>query len=206
MELEILLAGLLIGFSIAAPVGPVGVLTIRRTLNEGRLSGLATGLGAATADAVYGSVAGFGITFIANLLVGQRGVLGLLGGFYLCYLGISTFLAPPRAAAPELRAEGLWGNYLSTFFLTLTNPMTILSFTAIFAGLGPVGWGGRYQSAALLISGVFLGSVLWWLILTEGVSTFRSRFSQTGLRWVNWVSGTIITGFGVLALFSQLYP
>src|ERR1051326_105106 len=123
MPLTFLLKGLVIGFSIAAPVGPIGVLCIRRSLTEGRQMGLATGLGAATADAVYGCIAGFGLTAISSFLVGQKVWLGLLGGLFLCYLGIRTFVTKPAEKAAEVGGSGLLSAYLSTLFLTITNPM-----------------------------------------------------------------------------------
>jgi threonine/homoserine/homoserine lactone efflux protein len=200
--IDFLLKGLIIGFSIAAPVGPIGVLCIRRTLAEGRLSGLVSGLGAATADAFYGCIAGFGLTFISSFLVSQQTWLRLVGGIFLCYLGIRTFLAQPAVQAAYERGNSLPGAYASTLFLTLTNPMTILSFAAIFAGLGLASAPGSYASAAVLVLGVFSGSALWWLLLSGGVSLLRGRFTPGSLRWVNRVSGIIIAGFGLLALVS----
>lgn len=200
MDWTIPLRGLLLGFSIAAPVGPIGVLCIRRTLAHGRPSGLVSGLGAATADGIYGSIAAFGLTFISTLLVDQQMWLRLLGGTFLCYLGIRTFLAKPATSAAS-EGKGLAGAYLSTFLLTITNPLTIVSFAAVFAGLG-VSAGGDYVSAALLVLGVFIGSALWWFLLSGGVSLFRSRIDPVALRWMNRISGTVITGLGVLALAS----
>jgi len=200
MDIRFLLRGLVIGFSIAAPVGPIGVLCIRRTLAKGRVSGLVSGLGAATADAIYGCIAGFGLTFIASILISQQGWFRLIGGAFLCYLGLKTFLTRPAEQAASAEGNGLVGAYASTFFLTLTNPMTILSFAAIFAGLGVVSASGNYASAGMLVLGVFIGSALWWLILSGGVSVFRARFNPHGVRWVNRISGVIITGFGLLAL------
>jgi threonine/homoserine/homoserine lactone efflux protein len=202
MNIAFLLRGLIIGFSIAAPVGPVGVLCIRRTLAEGRVAGLVSGLGAATADAIYGCIAGFGLTFISSILVNQQGWLRLIGGGFLCYLGLKTFLARPAEQAALAGGSGLVAAYASTFFLTLTNPMTILSFAAVFAGLGVASASGNYVSAGVLVLGVFIGSALWWLILSGGVGMFRTRFNPHGLRWVNRISGVIITGFGLLALLS----
>ena len=202
MDSNLLLSGLLIGFSIAAPVGPIGVLCIRRTLASGRLTGLVSGLGAATADAFYGSVAGFGLTLVSGLLISQQWWLRLIGGLFLCYLGVRTFVSRPSARAAEAGARGLLGAYLSTLALTLTNPLTILSFTVIFAGLGIVSAQGNFLSAALLVLGVFLGSALWWLLLSGGVSLFQSLFTPARLRWVNRISGGIIAAFGVLALWS----
>ncbi|OFX32959.1 MAG: lysine transporter LysE, partial [Armatimonadetes bacterium RBG_16_67_12] len=136
MTLNFLLRGLLIGFSIAAPVGPIGVLCIRRTLAHGRTAGFVSGLGAATADALYGGVAGFGLTAVSGVLVDQQVWLRLVGVAFLIYLGIRTFLARPSDRAAAAAASGLISAYGSTLILTLTNPMTILSFAAIFAGLG----------------------------------------------------------------------
>jgi threonine/homoserine/homoserine lactone efflux protein len=200
MDISFLFRGLVIGFSIAAPVGPIGVLCIRRTLTEGRASGLVSGLGAATADAVYGSIAGFGLTLISGFLVDQQTWLRLIGGAFLCYLGIRTLLATPAEGAAPVKGNGLVGAYASTLFLTLTNPLTILSFAAIFAGLGLASTSGSYISAATLVLGVFVGSAAWWLLLSGGVSLLRSRFGARAMRWVNRISGGIITIFGVLAL------
>lgn len=203
MDIAFLLRGLLIGFSIAAPVGPIGVLCIRRTLSDGRAAGLVSGLGAATADALYGCIAGFGLTLISNFLVSQQLWLRLVGGLFLCYLGIKTLLSKPAEQAAVAKGSGLFGAYASTFFLTVTNPMTILSFAAIFAGLGLANSSGSYTAAGVLVAGVFLGSALWWLLLSGGVGLLRDRFNTAGLLWVNRISGIIITGFGVLALVSM---
>lgn len=205
MDYTLLFRGLLIGFSIAAPVGPIGVLCIRRTLADGRLSGLVSGLGAATADMLYGCVAGFGLTFISSFLVGQQLWLRLFGGLFLLYLGIKTLLSKPSEQAAKAEGSGLLGAYFSTFLLTATNPLTILSFVAIFAGLGLANTNGSYASALVLVLGVFLGSAAWWLLLTGGVGLFRAKFNTQGLLWVNRISGVIITVFGVVALAGLMY-
>jgi len=201
MSVGLFLEGIVIGFAIAAPVGPIGVLCIRRTLAEGRVSGLVSGLGAATADALYGAVAALGLIFVAEFLMGGQAWLRLVGGAFLLFLGVRTFLArPAERAAPDARS-GLPGAYASTFFLTLTNPTTILSFAAIFAGLGVAGdANGDALSAMLLVLGVFLGSATWWFVLSGATSLFRTRLSVRGLRWVNRISGTVIAAFGVLAV------
>jgi threonine/homoserine/homoserine lactone efflux protein len=200
--MPVFLRGLLIGISIAAPVGPIGVLCIRRTLAEGRLSGLVSGLGAASADAIYGIIAGFGLTFISGFLVAQQTWLRLLGGLFLCYLGIRTFLSPPPEDPEKVQNQGLLGNYLSIFFLTLTNPMTILSFAAIFAGLGLAERAEGYISAGLMVLGVFSGSATWWLVLSLGVGFFRERVTPQWMSRINRFSGLIIIIFGILAIFS----
>ena len=201
-NISFLFRGFIIGFSIAAPVGPIGVLCIRRTLAEGPASGFISGFGAATADAIYGCIAGFGLTFISNLLISQQVWFRLVGGAFLCYLGFKTFLARPAEQGASAKGYGLVGAYTSTVFLTLANPMTILSFAAIFAGLGVGSTGGNYFFAGLLVLGVFIGSALWWLILSCIVGVVRTKFNPYGLRWANRISGIIITGFGLLAFLS----
>lgn len=202
MPISFLLRGLLIGFSIAAPVGPIGVLCIRRTLAFGRLIGLFTGLGAATADFSYGCVAGFGLTAVSSFLLGARLWIHLFGGLFLCYLGVRTIVArPAERAALATSAAGLSGAYVSTVFLTITNPATILSFAAVFAGLG-IASTGSYAATAFLVAGVFLGSALWWLLLSSGVSALRSRLDTRALIWVNRLSGGILLAFGLVALIS----
>src|SRR5512147_439386 len=200
MDFSLLIRGLLIGFSIAAPVGPIGVLCIRRTLTDGRVSGLVSGLGAATADAMYGCVAGFGLTFISGILIDQQSWLRLFGGLFLCYLGIKTLLSKPAGQEVKVGGTGLFGSYASTFLLTVTNPMTILSFAAIFAGLGLANTSGSYASALILVLGVFLGSATWWLLLSGGVGLFRDKFNAQAMLWVNRVSGVVIIAFGITAL------
>lgn len=192
--------GMVIGLAIAAPVGPIGVLCIRRTLAEGRLWGLVSGLGAATADAAYGAVAALGLTVVSGLLLGGEFWLRFVGGFFLLFLGARTFLSKPSESPASAEGRGLLGAYASTLVLTLTNPTTILSFAAIFAGLGAGAADGDVLSAMTLVCGVFLGSALWWVFLSTATGLFRSRLSARGLRWVNRVSGAIITAFGVIAL------
>jgi threonine/homoserine/homoserine lactone efflux protein len=204
MDLLYFYKGLIIGFSIAAPVGPIGILVIKRTLSAGMLIGLISGLGAATADALYGCIAAFGLTFISTFLIHQQFWLRLIGGLFLCYLGIKTFLSQPADSSVQPDRLGLLNAYGSTFFLTITNPLTILSFAAIFAGLGLVETNGNYFSAAITVFGVFLGSASWWVLLSTSVSILRSRFTSTGLLWVNRISGLIILGFGFVTLFSLL--
>ena len=206
LDFNLFVKGLVIGFSIAAPVGPIGVLCIRRTLAEGRISGFVSGMGAATADALYGCVAGFGVTYISNFLMGQQFAFRLIGALFLGYLGARIFFSKPAEAPSEAVGMGLAGAYASTLFLTLTNPVTILAFAAIFAGLGLGNSGGDYTAGMLLVLGVFLGSAAWWLFLSTGVGLFRTWFNGPRLTWVNRLSGVIIGGFGFLALLSLLQP
>jgi threonine/homoserine/homoserine lactone efflux protein len=203
MDLSLLAKGALLGLSIAAPVGPIGVLCIKRTLAEGRRYGFVAGLGAATADAAYGAIAAFGLTALTARLLGASLWLRLGGGLFLCYLGLKTLLAAPAERPAAVQGAGLAHAYLSTVLLTLTNPATILSFLAMFAGAG-LGSAGSAWDAAALVAGVFGGSALWWLLLSSGVGLFGDRLGQGGLRWVNRLSGLIILTFGVLSLLSLI--
>jgi threonine/homoserine/homoserine lactone efflux protein len=202
MDLSLFLRGLLIGFSIAAPVGPIGILCIRRTLAEGRASGFLSGLGAATADALYGCVAGFGLTVVSAFLVDQRAWIQLIGGVFLLALGVRTLRSKPAERAAQASAgRGLAGSYLSTLLLTLTNPMTIISFAGIFAALGVAETGGSLAAAAWLVAGVFAGSAAWWLLLSGGVGLMRDRIASGVLLWVNRASGAVLLAFGAVAVW-----
>ncbi len=205
--LSFLLKGFLIGFAIAAPVGPIGVLCIRRTLANGRLIGFLSGLGAATADMSYGAVAAFGLTAVQRFLVGGQVWLHLIGGLFLIFLGLRTFFAtasprtiPLQADEPVKSRRSRLSAYLSTVALTLTNPATIISFGVIFAGLRLGETHGNYLLAALLVAGVFLGSAAWWLTLSGVVGLVRERFTPAWMTWVNRFAGAIIFGFGVVTL------
>lgn len=200
MNLDIFLKGLILGFSIAAPVGPIGVLCIRKTLEFGRFSGLFSGLGAACADTIYAVIAAFGLTFISNFLLEGQHLLHFIGGIFLLYLGWKTFRAEPNSKAKNLTHENLINDFISTFFLTITNPMTILSFLAVFVGLGLSNIQGDYFQASTLVISVFLGSALWWLTLTEGITFFRKKVSKETMKWINRTSGSIIFLFGLGAL------
>lgn len=195
---------LIIGISIAAPVGPIGILCIRRTLAQGRILGFVTGLGAASADAVYAAIAGFGLTIVATFLVEQQIWIRFVGGIFLSYLGIRTFFAVPSQTVSDKKTIGISNAFVSTFFLTITNPITILSFGAIFASLGLGGQSGDFVNAFIMILGVFIGSAAWWFLLSGLVSMFRDRIETTAMRWVNRVSGAIILSFGVVALISLI--
>ncbi len=202
LTFELFLQGLVVGFSIAAPVGPIGLLCIQRSLRKGRVAGLISGLGAATADAVYGSIAGFGVAYISNFLVKEQTWIRLVGGVFLLCIGLRIYLSVPKPSAAEAEERNLLGYYASTFALTLSNPLTIISFAAIFAGLGLAGSGGNYAGAVALVSGVFSGSTLWWIILSTGVGSLRDRLGPNGMRWVNSLSAALLVMFGLVALFS----
>lgn len=195
----IFLRAFIIGISIAAPVGPIGVLCIRRTLASGRAAGFISGLGAASADMVYGAIAAFGLTAITGLLVDNSSWLGIVGGLFLLYLGVKTFLEKPSDKPAQAAQGGLLSMYTSTFLLTITNPMTILSFAAIFAGTM---LGKTAGSPLVMVAGVFAGSAAWWLTLSFGVGILRDRLTQIHMAWINRISGVIIVIFGIYALIS----
>jgi threonine/homoserine/homoserine lactone efflux protein len=197
--MSLFLEGVVIGLAVAAPVGPIGVLCIRRTLAYGRASGFVSGLGAATADAAYGSVAALGLTFVTSLLVDAEAWLRLGGGVFLVFLGVKTFLSRPAERPAAAGRGGLPGAYASTLALTLANPSTILSFAAIFASLG-AGSADGSSTALLLVPGVFLGSTLWWFVLSGATSLLRAKLPAGALRWVNRLSGAVLAGFGLVAL------
>ena len=196
--------GAALGFSVAAPVGPIGVLCIRRTLAEGRFIGLATGLGAAAADGLYGTCVALGLTVVTNALVGAAHGVRLAGGALLVVMAWRTWRSAPAASAAESRGRGWLAAFGSTFALTLSNPMTILSFVAVFAGLGIGSTAGRPLAGVLLVAGVVTGSAAWWLLLSGGVSLLRARFDERALRWVNRAAAAVIGAFGLVALGSGL--
>ena len=198
MDLSFFLRGLAVGFTVAAAVGPISLLTIRRTIAHGRGYGLVSGLGVALADASYGAIAAFGLTAVTAVLVGARVALALVGGAFLVWLAIRTMRSRPTEAAATEDRPGLLGAFLSIYGLTMTNPMTILSFAGIFAGLGLAGRGGG--DAALLTLGVFLGSSLWWVALTAVVGRLRGRITPDVLVWINRISGAVLLVFGLLAI------
>jgi threonine/homoserine/homoserine lactone efflux protein len=201
LQTRLFLQGALIGLSIAAPVGPIALLCIRRTLAHGRLAGFISGLGAATADGLYGAIAGFGLSFLSQSLLEHQQWLRILGGLYLCYLGTRIFLSKVAERTIEQNRKGLAGAYASTFLLTITNPVTIIAFLAVFAGLG-VTAGGDPRDAGELVAGVFLGSASWWLTLALGVGLLRTRITPAILLWVNRLAGALIAGFGVFAIYT----
>lgn len=205
MSLNFLLKGMILGFSIAAPVGPIGVLCIRKTLQFGRFSGLFSGLGAAFADSIYAFIAAFGLTVISNFLLAGQFWFSLVGGCFLLYLGYKTCIAKPISDSNNISHTTLLNDFISTFFLTITNPMTILSFLAVFTGLGLSNINGDYVQASGLVLGVFLGSAAWWLILSEGVTLFRKKVSQKVMIWINRIAGLIIFGFGLVALLNASF-
>lgn len=203
MDISFFIKGLVIGFAMAVPIGPIGIICVRKTLTEGRIHGMVIGLGAATADLFYGSIAAFGLTIISDTLQTQRVWIRLVGGALLIFLGIRTFRARPADPNLPLRHTGKLRSYFTTIFLTFTNPITIFVFIAVFSALG-LGEGLAFFSASFLVSGVFLGSGLWFLILSSGVTLFRKKLDLTGMKWVNKIAGVLIFISGLVAIGSLI--
>jgi len=200
--------GLAVGLAIAVPVGPVGLLCLQRTLEQGRLIGLASGLGAATADALYGMVAALGLSWIADFLFGIQLWLGVGGGLFLLYIGLATWRrqTTPRVRKPASpnsavlgRGGGLLAAWASTFLFTLTSPLTILAFAAIFAGLGLVSAAEStgFIAAFFLVAGVFSGSSLWWIAISLLAGLCRKLLSPKRLQLMNRIAGAVLIGMGL---------
>jgi threonine/homoserine/homoserine lactone efflux protein len=204
MTVILFLKGVVVGFSMAVPVGPIGILCIRRTLLEGRLSGFVSALGLATADVVFGCIAGFGLTFISDFLISQQFWLRLIGGLFLCAIGLKVLMTKFVEREAPSRGKGLVGAYTSMFFLTLTYPMTVLIFLGVFAGLGIGSARGNYLSIAALVLGVFAGSMLWWAILSSLIGSLRDKFKIQNWQWVNKISGILVIAFGLAVLLSLI--
>jgi threonine/homoserine/homoserine lactone efflux protein len=200
-----LLKGVVIGFCIAAPVGPIGLLCIRTSITQGRGRGLAAGLGAATADAIYGLVAALGLTTATQLLLAHRSAIQIAGGAFLVFLGIKLAVARPATkAADETKRGSHHGAYATTFLLTMANPATILSFIGIFAGIGITVDRSGSGAAVLLVAGVFFGSAFWWVLLSAGASWLGGKLHPERLRLINILSGVAIGAFGAWQLANVL--
>lgn len=202
MDLTIIATGILVGITLAAPVGPINLMCMQRALQFGFLSGLATGIGAALGDGVFAAVTAFGLTWVTRLIEGNIFWLQGFGGILLVIIGIRTMLAPPADLAP---AEPGWvhhgGLIGTTFLLTVTNPATLIGFVAIFSGIGGMVAGKGDFAAMQLVGAVILGSFLWWVSVARIVSWFRHRLTSDRLALINRISGTIILLFGAAVLF-----
>lgn len=186
---------------MAIPVGPIGVLCIRKTLSEGHSRGLIVGLGGATADSLYGGVAAFGLKFVSDVIVSEQLWVHLLGGGLLLYLGFRTIRAKRKDPILPFGNKGFWGSFVSAFILALTNPLTMFAFVAVFAAFG-LGARLSFLSAGILVTGVFSGTCLWFFTLGFVATLFRRRLKRGGLVWVNRVSGGLIILSGMIALVS----
>jgi threonine/homoserine/homoserine lactone efflux protein len=208
MLIGFLLKGIVVGIVIAVPVGPVGVLCIRRTLFSGRLAGFLSGLGAASGDAVFGIIAGFGLTVVSDWLLEYQLWLRIAGAAFLLYVGGAALFAEPEYTGKpgEPGPETLARFYASTFVLTLTNPITLLSFVAIFAAVGLTGRDATLATAAALVFGIWLGSLLWWLALGLGAAMWRRILDERHLRWINRGSGGILFLSGIALIGTLVAP
>jgi threonine/homoserine/homoserine lactone efflux protein len=196
----LLLKSILMWMAVVASIGPIGLLCINRTLKHGFLAGLITGLGVSIADAVYGCVSGFGLTFISNFLISHQFIIRLIGGLFLCYLGLKIFFKAKVHGSIKESKKTYVGDFLSAFVLTLTNPMTIITFIAVFASIGVGSIYTGYMHAVIIVAGIFFGSLLWYLILSSLVSLAHKKINTEIMKWINRVSGVIIIVFGILAI------
>lgn len=200
LALLYVLKGISIGFSIAAPIGPVGVLCIRRTLQKGKTSGFISGLGASSASLLYGVTLLFGFSLFSELMSKCQFWLRLAGGLFLIYLGCRILFTKFSIKPKEKTSYNLLNDYFTTFIINLTNPITLISYFAIFSSYGFEEGEGVTAFTSFLLLGIFLGSAIWWAILSNGISYFKSKLNQEALRWINRIAGSIVIGFGVLSL------
>ena len=203
--LLLVFSGIVMGLIAAVPIGPVNLICIRRSFAFGPLNGFVSGLGAAIGDGVFAAVTGLGLTWVAQLIEGYAAIIELIGGALMVFFGYRAFVAPdaPRLEEAAIRIGGssLAGAIISTFALTITNPATLLAFTAMFAGLGGLAGGaGSYGDAGFVVAGVVIGSTGWWLALTSVIGFFHTRIDSAALRLINRISGGLVTLFGLAVL------
>ena len=200
MDFDFFLKGLLIGFYIAAPIGPISLLCIKRTLNSGKKIGVASAFGVVSAEIFYACVAIYGLTLISDFLIGQKFYLQICGGIFLLYLGASTFVCKPQNKIKVEKKTTIAQSYLSIFFLTLANPMTIINFVAIFASFGLDEKKSNFTNASLSLAGFIFSSLLCYLILVTITSILRTKFNEKMMQIVNRISGIMIAGFAIFIL------
>jgi threonine/homoserine/homoserine lactone efflux protein len=196
----LLLKSIFMGIAIVAPIGPIAILCINRTLKYGFLAGAITGIGVATADGLYGCISGFGLTFLSNFLVSHQFIIRVIGGILLCYLGVRAFFKAQISDSVKSNKKTYTGDCISAFILTLTNPMTIIIFIGVFAGMGVGSTYTGYTHAIIIVAGIFLGSLLWYLILSSLISILHKKINTGIMRWINRISGIIIVAFGIFAI------
>lgn len=202
--------GAIIGFLIALPIGPAGILCIQRAISHGAIAGYATGVGAALGDAVFGGMAAFGLSYVADFIARYEMWIRGVGGTLLMWMGWSYYRHRPRTIGDPVAADRAHPyltdlHYLtSSFFITIFNPITVMAFGAVFASRGLSAVGGDLVAAAILIAGVLLGALGWWATLVLVASAARGWFVGGGLIWLNRVSGLALGGFGLLAVISIL--
>ncbi|MBR9972022.1 LysE family translocator [Magnetospirillum sulfuroxidans] len=201
------LRGIAIGFAIAAPIGPVGLLCIRKALADGRLAAFVAGLGAALADTFFGAVVGMGLGAVSQFIEGHTPIMKVVGGLFMLGLGLHTWRAATTSLESEPDADkgpGMVRDFLSTFVITISNPGTILGVVGVFAALGASAQAKGMEDQMSLVAGVFTGSALWWAVLTELTIAVRTRFTPERMRLFNHISGALLMALGTLALGSLL--
>lgn len=203
MDFTLFAKSLFLGLAIAAPLGPIGALCINRTLEHGLITGIVGGLGTALADGIYATCAALGFATFSSILILIDLPLRLVGGMFMLWLGWRCLHSGHSQAAITASSRNLASTMTATFLLTITNPMTILSFAALFAGLGLASTTGP-AGATLVVAGVFSGSMLWWCLLSSGVALSRRRLPNTFAHRISRTSGLVIIGFGLWALLSAL--
>lgn len=206
MDLPFFVRGILVGVAIAVPVGPIGVLCVRRTILRGPISGLISGLGAAIADTLFGLIAALSLTAVSEVMIQHQAWLKLGGGAFLCAIGLRSFTTDPKPPALNNPDRNLLSDFMSTFLLTLTNPVTILALAAIFAALGVLNGDLDGANTATLVGGVFVGSAAWWLLLASIALPIRGRLDPNHLEWVARIAGVLLLASGLYVLASIAWP
>jgi len=208
LDLLFIIKGLLIGISVSAPLGPIGVLCIQRTLNKGFKSGLVSGIGAASADIIYAIIAGFSITYISDFLIEYQTYIRIIGGTFLILVGVRIALSNPAKQIRKLRIKGnnFYKDYITSFLITVSNPITILAFGAFFAAFNMISKNGGDFPIVIMIITVFSGSLLWWLSLIGIVTIFKKRIRLRNLLWINRITGILIVLFAIFVIVSAFLP
>jgi threonine/homoserine/homoserine lactone efflux protein len=204
MDFGLFIQGMIVGLTIAVPVGPISLVCIHRTVANGRLHGIISGLGVATSDSLYAAVAFLGLTAVSGLIIGHQMIFRLVAGIALVLVGIQVFRSVPAVVRDGTNQESYIRDYLSLFMIAAANPLTIIFFITILPGFGVMAHGTTLIAAVPFVAGVFLGSVVWWIILCGSLGSVRSRLSIENLRRINQVSGILITCFGAGMLFLLL--
>ena len=204
MELQFLIKGFIVGLVVSIPLGPMGVLCVQRTLNKGKSSGISSGMGIATADAIFALIAGLGISFIIHFLSEQQLIIKMIGGLVIALIGLKIFIANPVKQLKKHRREGktLFEDFISILFMALSNPFTIFLYIAIFASLNLHDVSSGYSSALLVVAGIFTGTSLSWFAISTVVNHFRAKIRLRRLMWINRIAGLTIILFGVFAICS----
>lgn len=196
-EFELFLRGILLGLAVAAPVGPIGVLCIQRSLAGGFWTGFSGGIGTAVADALYAALAAAGFAVLAGSLGPAQQILQWGGALFIAWLGWRTFSSVPAEASADAPMQGRpLRLFAVTFVLTMSNPSTILSFAALFAGLG-LAADASIAAASSAVAGVFIGSLLWWALLSGTIAALRQRVNPEMRRWINRIAGSVLILFAI---------